>query len=191
MASRRLSPDNDVADGKGADDGRQHGYRLIVLAAGVCDVVESVGGFLCDRARAGWDVSMPLVGPCDARPLAILGIAAQGLDTDVASVIRGLPAGGALAVDADLLTHDAGVRDDVARVAIRGRAEVTVWGRPELGDSGHGLEPVVHPLSVAATAFKMHALLATGRRGVGADSVAPNEPLFRLIGRTSRRLYSV
>lgn len=179
------------SDGDSAAEGGLHRYRLVVLGTGVSDVVESVGGFLCDRARAGWDVSVLLARPCDMRPLAVLGVAAQELDTDVTAVLRGLSGAAAIAVGADMLTDDVLVRDDVARVVAEGLTEVIVWGRPGSGGFGDRLEPAAHPLSVAATAFKRHALVAAGRCEVSAEGVAPDEVLFRLHERGGRRLHSV
>ena len=70
MASRRFSAGDDtVARDECTGNDRLHRYRLIVLAGGVGEVVESAGGFLCDRARAGWDVSVILSGFLD-RPFA-------------------------------------------------------------------------------------------------------------------------
>jgi hypothetical protein len=195
MASRRFSPDDDTnSRDECSGDRRLHRYRLIVLAGGVGEVVESAGGFLFDRARAGWDVRVLLDGPLvarrrDLRPLFILGIAAQDLDTDVGAVLRRLPRGGALAVGAEILARDAGVRADVMRVATGHLSEVTVWGGS--ADTGQGLESAAHPLSTAARAFKAQALRATGLEAQDAGIVAPTEPLFRLRGQSFRRLHSV
>lgn len=186
MASRQDSPDDAIAG-----DGRLHRYRLVVLAAEVGDVVESVGGFLCDRARAGWDVNVLLTEACDARPLRILGITAQTPDSDLSSTIRALSHGGALAVGADLLARDASVREDVSRMATSGLTEVTVWGRPALSEIGGPLEPADHPLSTAAKAFKAQAVLAIGGDSQNRDGLAPTETLYRLRGPASGRLHSV
>jgi hypothetical protein len=183
VASRRFSPDGDAA--VGAE--RTYGYRLVAIASGIDDLVESAGGFLCDQARAGWDVTVLLGGHCDARALTILGIAAGELDADCGTVIRKLARGGALAVGADLLAADAHIREDVSRVARRGLTKVTVWGGAGSPDVARGLEPAEHPLSPAARAFKSHALLATGSPGV----VDPVETLFRLRGGAFRALYPV
>lgn len=190
MASRRFSR-GDISADERAGDGRLHRYRLIVLAGGVGDVVESAGGFLCDRARAGWDVSVHLTGGVDARALAILGITAHEPDADPAAVLRRCPGGAVLAVDAGLLARDAAIRDDVSRMVVQGLTEVTVWGRPEVGEIGYRLEPSTHPLSAAARAFKGQALLATGLDAKDTGTVAPDEMLYRLRGRPARLLRSV
>ncbi|MGA8547342.1 MAG: hypothetical protein WB785_19075, partial [Mycobacterium sp.] len=57
-------------------------YRLDVVAANVADVVRFAGGWLFDRAMAGWDVTVLLVDHPDERPLQILG--AQILDLEYA-----------------------------------------------------------------------------------------------------------
>lgn len=193
MASRRFSPLHH-ADVERTGE-RQHRYRLVVLGVGLGDVVESIGGFLCDRARAGWEVSVFLDLPCgqprDARPLSILGIAAQELVTDAGPALRTLSRGGALAVGADLLARDAGVRDEVSRMVNQGLTEVTVWGRPAPGESGRALDPAPHPLSAAARAFKAHALLAAGIESEATEPIAVTETLFRPRGQTFRRLYSI
>lgn len=89
MTSRRFSP-ADVAPGGEPLDG----YRMLVVSSAVGPMIEAAGGFLCDRARAGWDVRGLLAEPGDVRPLAILGVSGygpQGSAVDVASVIRELP----------------------------------------------------------------------------------------------------
>ncbi|CAA0089701.1 Uncharacterised protein [Mycolicibacterium vanbaalenii] len=182
-ASRRLDPRGE----HGAGDDRLHRVRLLVPGAGVGEVVRSVGGFLCDRARAGWDVRVLLTAPCDTRALRILGIAAHELDADLLSVIEGLSRGGALALGADVLARDADSREQVSRLISRGRAEVTVWGRPTLGNLTQGLEPVAHPMSAAARAFKAHALRAIGGATDSGAAVEPHETLFRVRGSRRRR----
>lgn len=178
MASRRFSP-GDITPG----DGRLHRHRLIVLTGGVVDLVESAGGFLCDRARAGWEVSVHLAGGVDARPLAILGITTHEPDADFASVIASCSRGAVLAVGAGLLARDAAIRDDVSRMVVHGLREVIVWGRSGPREIGRALEPATHPLSAAARAFKAQALLAAGSDALDTGAVAPDEVLFRLRGR--------
>ncbi|WP_343575423.1 hypothetical protein [Mycobacterium sp.] len=48
-------------------------YRLDVVAADVADVVTFAGGWLFDRAMAGWDVTVLVADHVDERPLRILG----------------------------------------------------------------------------------------------------------------------
>ncbi|PRC47802.1 hypothetical protein C6A85_83090, partial [Mycobacterium sp. ITM-2017-0098] len=112
MASRRFSP-----VGRAAGSAHSPGYRIVVVASCVGPVVEAAGGFLCDRARAGWDVSVLFAGACDPRPLAVLGVSGQrvsGTAGDAGSVISGLPPGTRVVVDADLLRDDGQARDALA-----------------------------------------------------------------------------
>ena len=52
-----------------------HGkYQLDVTACDVADVVRHAGGWLYDRAMAGWDVAVTVTGNCDVTPLRILGV---------------------------------------------------------------------------------------------------------------------
>lgn len=50
-------------------------YRLDVVAASAVDVVQSAGGWLYDRAMAGWEVTVLLPQGCNTRSLRILGCA--------------------------------------------------------------------------------------------------------------------
>lgn len=166
------------------------GYRIVVLASAVGPVIEAAGGFLCDRARSGWEVSVLLAAPGDARALAILGVSGHGVhdsSVDVASVIRVVPKGTAVLVGADLLDDDVQARDELARAAVGGHGAVCVWGRPAPAEIGNGLAPVRHELSPAAIAFKSQALRAAG----DPRSAEPVESLYRVCGRSYRRLYSV
>lgn len=185
MASRRFSP-------AGGDAGNAPllGYRVVVVASSVGPVVEAAGGFLCDRARAGWDVSVLFAGPCDPRPLAVLGVSAHrvsGSAADAASVISELPRATTVVVGADLLCGDAQARDALARFARHGCGAVRVWGRPAQADVGNGMESDPHELSRAVMAFKAHALRAAGNPGIAA----PVEALYRVRGESYRLLHSV
>jgi hypothetical protein len=134
-------------------------YRLDVVASSVVDVVRFAGGWLFDRAMAGWDVTVLLVDHPDDRPLQILG--AQTLDLEYAlSSVETRPRPQALAAAADLFGCDSRVRQGVLQALDHGVTEVTLWGEawpPELDDSV-GL--VQHRLSMAAQIFKGRALAA-------------------------------
>jgi hypothetical protein len=137
-------------------------YRLDVVATDVVDVVRFAGGWLFDRAMAGWDVTVllpDLADHPDRRPLQILG--AQVLDLEAAlALVESRPRPEALAVAADLLDCDSRVRQGVLQALDHGVTEVTLWGETwsvELSDSV-GL--VQHRLSMAAKIFKGKALSA-------------------------------
>ncbi|ORW71747.1 hypothetical protein [Mycobacterium saskatchewanense] len=137
-------------------------YRLDVVASGVVDVVRFAGGWLFDRAMAGWDVTVLLTdvsGRTDSRPLQILGARVLDLDEALASVgIRPKPQ--ALAAAADLFGCDSRVRRGVLHALDHGVTEVTLWGEtwPAELDGSVGL--VQHRLSTAAQIFKGQALSA-------------------------------
>jgi hypothetical protein len=149
-------------------------YRLDVVAANVVDVVKFAGGWLFDRAMAGWDVTVllaDLTDHPDARPLHILGAQTLDLECAVASAgTRQRPQ--ALAAAADLLGSDPRVRAGVLHALDHGVTEVTLWGRtwPTELDDSVGL--VEHRLSMAAKIFKAQALAAAG---LPANSIAPVE----------------
>ena len=67
-------------DGPARTDGECLRYRLDVVAASAADAVHSAGGWLYDRAMAGWEVTVLLPQSCDSRPLRILGVRAMDLE---------------------------------------------------------------------------------------------------------------
>ena len=60
-------------------------YRLDVVAPSVPEVVKHAGGWLVDRVMAGWDVTVLIDGEQDLRPLEILGVDTQDLETALSS----------------------------------------------------------------------------------------------------------
>jgi hypothetical protein len=163
-------------------------YELNVVASTMEDVVESAGGWLCDRARAGWDVNVLVAGGGDPRPLAILGATARHLDEGLLQMMRSASQVGALAVGADLLQADVRVREEILRVLKRGATEVVVWGTTWPVELGRQPDSVEHRVSSAAQAFKSHALVAAG---VSTEPAAAIETLFRVGTGSFRPLYSV
>jgi len=134
-------------------------YRLDVVAASVVDVVQFAGGWLFDRAMAGWDVTVLVADHPDDRPLQILGAQVLDLEDALASV-ESRPHPQALAAAADLFGCDARVRQGVLQALDHGVTEVTLWGEswPDELDDSVGL--VQHRLSMAAQIFKAQALAA-------------------------------
>ncbi len=194
MATRSFTADDKTATGVGPVDRPQadattiHRYQLTVVGLSTADVVQSAGGWLCDRARAGWDVNVFVTDPCDRLSLTILGATRRRLDGDLSSAMRGISAGGALAVSADLLSTDSRVRRGVVDALKRGLTDVTVWGRQWPAELGRQADPVQHRVSSAARAFKLHAVVAAD---LSADAVTPTETLFRIGSGSFRPLYSV
>ena len=194
MATRSFTADEGIPAGIGPIDrlpagaGRILRYQLDVIAASAEDVLQSAGGWLCDRARAGWDVNVLVAGGADPRPLAILGATALDLDEGVLAMVRSASRVGALAVSADLLAADLRVREEILRVLKRGLTEVIVWGSQWPAELGGQADPVPHRVSPAARAFKSHALTAAD---VSTDSVSKTEMLFRVGAGSLRPLRSV
>ena len=136
-------------------------YRLDVVAADVADVVRFAGGWLFDRAMAGWDVTVLVADHPDERPLRILGVQILDLEHALATVGH-RPPPQTLAAAADLFDCDSRVREGVLQALDQGATEVTLWGQtwPAELDAAVGL--VEHRLSAAARAFKGQALAAAG-----------------------------
>jgi hypothetical protein len=161
-------------------------YRLTVIASSTADVVRSAGGWLFDRARAGWDIDVLCAQPDDPRPLAILGATASALEDGFPAAIRTAAREGALAVGVDMLRSDSRVRAEVVKLVRSGLTDITVWGEASPPELGRAVNPLHHQISTAARAFKSCALAA---------AVLPDEPsvatetLFRLAD--FRPLYSV
>ncbi len=146
--------------GAGEQDMR---YRFDIVGRSVVDVVMAAGGWLYDRATAGWDVTVLIDDASkeqDTRPLEILG--AKVLD--LASVLtqwEHWPHPQTIAVCAEMFDGHAQVRQGVIDALEHSSTEVTLWGDvpPELDsdvDARH------HRLSAAARAFKAQALRAAG-----------------------------
>lgn len=135
-------------------------YRLDVVAADVVDVVKFAGGWLFDRAMAGWDVTVLVADDVDARSLQILGAQIVDLENALKSVGQ-RPRPQTLAVAADLVGCDPRVRDGVLAALDRGVTEVTLWGETWPAELEESVGLVHHRLSAAAKAFKAQALAAS------------------------------
>jgi hypothetical protein len=136
-------------------------YRLDVVATDVPDVVRFAGGWLFDRAMAGWDVTVLVADHPDERPLQILG--AQILDLEYALATVGhRPPPQTLAAAADLYDCDSRVRQGVLQALDQGATEVTLWGQTWPVELDDCVSLVEHRLSAAAQAFKAQAVAAAG-----------------------------
>ncbi|MGZ5379873.1 MAG: hypothetical protein ACXWD8_18330 [Mycobacterium sp.] len=162
-------------------------YQLTVVAASIVDLVGSAGGWMCDKARAGWDVRVVLTDDQDTRPLAILGASPLDVDTELSDVMNMASHGGALAVSAGVLADDR-IRAGVLGILKRGLTQVTVWGQDWPTEFSRKANPVEHRLSSAARAFKAHAL---GAATVSKIPIAGTETLFSLGADALRPLHSV
>lgn len=155
-------------------------YRLDVVTTSVADVVRFAGGWLFDRAMAGWDVTVLLTDLADhrdARPLHILGARTLDLEAALAAVdTRARPQ--ALAAAADLLGCDSRVRQGVLQALDHGATEVTLWGDRWPAELNDSVGVVQHRLSRAAKTFKARALAAS----VAAASTPPDATLLDALG---------
>jgi hypothetical protein len=130
-------------------------YRLDVMAFDVVDLVLSAGGWLFDRAMAGWEVNALLPEPSDALPLSILGVRTPEWHA-------GVVGGAGLAASAEAFAADAGIRDTVLKALDHSLTEVTLWGDEWPLNVDRATTAVHHRLSAAARAFKRQALIAAG-----------------------------
>ncbi|CAN5559082.1 hypothetical protein BH11ACT6_BH11ACT6_58300 [soil metagenome] len=148
-------------------------YRLDVIAPSVVEAVQSAGGWLFDRAMAGWDVTV-LVDERDHDPLPLQILGAEVLDLEDAVAMAARPRPDALAVAAVVYGRDSRVEQGVRRALESGRTEVTLWGQAWPAELDR-TDSVEHRLSVAARAFKARALAAAA---LPVDSIAAVE-VFR------------
>jgi hypothetical protein len=110
------------------------------------------------------------------------------VDGAVSATVRRSAGGGALAVSAELLATDAGLREEVIRVSKGGTTEVVVWGEHWPAELGRQADAIRHRVSTAARAFKSQALMAAD---VSADAVGMTEEVFWIGNGSLRSLYSV
>ena len=123
-------------------------YRLDVVAADVVDVVRFAGGWLYDRAMAGWDVTVLIADRPDDRPLQILGVQVLDLEDALASVGT-RPRPQALAAAADLFGCDSRVRQGVSSFAELSSFSSRRLGpglTPGLPHNGEKTPPGIYPL---------------------------------------------
>lgn len=135
---------------------------MVVFTPSVVEVVSCAGGWLFDRAMAGWHVTVLVADPVDPRPLRILGVEVLDLEAALTEPGERGPLPRALAVAGELYESDARVRRGVLATLDQHAAEVTFWGQRYPGELDRRVGAVQHQLSLAARAFKAHALAAVG-----------------------------
>lgn len=148
-------------------------YRVLAIATDLDDLLWFAGGWMFDRASAGWTVDVVVTSQhSDHRPLTILGANPIHL-TAITSPSESTPPLEVLIAVSSV--HREGLSRDYAREAFdRGNPDITIWGAIRDTDSAP-LRTVTHHLSPAARAFKIQALLAAGRR---VDTVASTEQMW-------------
>ncbi|MFD0364630.1 hypothetical protein ACFQZZ_24585 [Nocardia sp. GCM10030253] len=167
---------------------RQRRYRMAVFAPSALDAVRSAGGWVCDRAMAGWDITI-VTAPTDPRPLRILGVHLLDPELSPSAAVREL-APQAIAVAGDLYRSDEQVRDCVLGQLSRAPMEITVWGELWPSELGPRIRPMEHRLSYAARAFKARAWAAVALPDAPiapVESFYSGEPDRRLRGVTTQR----
>jgi hypothetical protein len=149
-------------------------YQLNVIAADVCDVVQSVGGWLFDRSMLGWRVNAWLIHHNDdTRALRILGVQTSDLTPALLSVDDGVERPAGLAIASDLLGTDQCIDAFLDEALQGGETEVSLWGG---SPSAEGIDSTQYRLSDAARTFKAHALAAAGLMDA---QIGPFELLLR------------
>lgn len=142
--------------GVSARDHNRINYDLTVVGANVADAITHAGGWMFDRARAGWRISVVVTSGANLSPLQILGVNACS-ERDLPELLTSRPA--AIAMSVRSFAHQERLRRLVSR-ALRQNAELTFWGEVAPTDFDCLLDDVGYRLSRAARAFKGHALNA-------------------------------
>lgn len=153
-------------------------YQVDVILGSVACAVRMIGGWMFDRAMAGWHLDVFASDGFDNRPLQILGVRSVNSYTDLHAVRSDQP-GGVVAIGSDLLR----VKDrmgDILDVINKGYNQVAVFGDLSPGDLIGRVDWVGHRLSGAAVAFKAQALRAAASATVRHGSVEAEEFLHYL-----------
>ncbi|WP_216905444.1 hypothetical protein [Nocardia noduli] len=131
-----------------------------MIAADAADAARCAGGWVFDRTAAGWEVVALVADYTDIRPLQVVGAKVLDLEQTLARPPHHAePA--AVVVSAEIYRGNDRVRARILQCLELG-TEVSLWGKdlpPELEDRMHSAR---HRVSVAARAFKAHALTRSG-----------------------------
>ena len=157
-------------------------HTLWVLGATAPSVIDAIGGWLTDRALAGWEITVFLPESQKARSLQILGLTVLPLSQMWSA--PGAPGRTALAVEGSLLQSDAMIRQHAIGMLADG-AEITSWGASMPEEFGAHFLQVQHDPSIAAQAFKRYAADAAE---VSIDPVRAERFLCRANPSTGKRL---
>lgn len=136
-------------------------YQLDVVASSVAHAAQSAGGWLFDRAMAGWDVAV-LVEELNESPLPleILGVEVVDFEAMTRRMDGSRPSTVAIAVATGLCGGAGRIQHDALLAPSSGHTQVTLWGtHPHEADCSCFVE---YQPSVAARAFKAQALAAAG-----------------------------
>jgi len=166
-------------------------YRLEVLTQNVRDVVKEAGGWLFDLSKAGWDVTVIVLGPEETRPFRILGLNVIELNRSAVGSER-RPYPHVLAIAPDLLAQDPNVKRRSTRAMKARLTEVVLYGVSQQDEGRRGDDVMLHQLTRAARVFKDCALAVDcNSQDASGDGVEIFQPLhladtMRLEGATCR-----
>lgn len=132
-------------------------YSLKVIGVDAYEIASSAGGWVHDRIRAGWHVSVDLQDTTDSNLLRMLGIRPEAFE-QTEPTLWGYSS---VAISARACSEDAGLEQEITRAIRVGQTEVCLWGDPP-PPIGNATQAVRHHLSSAAYAFKHRALAALG-----------------------------
>lgn len=158
-------------------------YRFDIVGRSVLDVVTAAGGWLYDRATAGWEVTVMILdafadfGDTDIRPLQILGARVLDLES-VLTQWEQWPHPQTIAVCAEMFDGHARVRQGVIDALEHSSTEVTLWGDVP-AELHRDVDARQHRLSAAARAFKAQALRAAGVDPAGDTAGLAHTEMFR------------
>jgi hypothetical protein len=149
-------------------------YRLEVIGFTVDGLVAAAGGWLFDRAMAGWDVNVRVDKNCDSRPLRILGASLVDVDSTGDSA-DGYPSVRELAIAVETIARDGKIRAFLSAALNRGYPTVTLWGNECPIALDRRFRRRRYRPSVAARMFKAQALGGTP----AALGMAGGDEIFR------------
>lgn len=154
-------------------------YRFDVVGPNVPDVIRSAGGWLYDRAAAGWIVTVLIPGldADDGRALRILGARMLELGS-VLKQWEQRPHPQTIAVAAELFDSNARVRLGVLEALEHSDTEVTLWGAVP-AELDRDVAVRQHRLSAAARAFKAQALIDVMNDPAGSVAQVADAEVFR------------
>lgn len=132
-----------------------------MIGPDAADMVGNAGGWMFDRAAAGWEVTALVTDPVAVDPLRILGATVLDLRQSLAVSRHDLwPT--AIAVSLRTYLAEREVREGVLACLDQGLSEVAIWGDDLPRELESRVGTMCHRVSVAARAFKSCAMAAAG-----------------------------
>lgn len=148
--------------------------------------MQFAGGWLFDHVMAGWEVTVAVADPEDVRPIRILGATTVDLESALSSPRGPIPE--SIAMSVDLYEKDSRIREGMLDALEGGLTRFALWGENLPSGIDREFGPLQHRLSVAARAFKAHALAAAS---APSDALGATETFRSGGSRSVRGLASV